>query len=84
MRTEGVRKYMKHRYYDDDTMEYDIAIALARNAMQLGRFVKRIALMGKYPQQPSAGYMAGWGVINVRITNILIKILNNYTICYII
>ncbi|XP_045513867.1 mast cell protease 1A-like [Pieris brassicae] len=64
MRTQSVRKFVKHRHYNDDTLVFDIAMVMARNAMQLGRFVKRVALMSKYPKQPSAGYIAGWGVIN--------------------
>ncbi|CAK1544234.1 unnamed protein product [Leptosia nina] len=64
MSTVPVRKYVKHRYFDEDTLEFDIAMVMSRNAMPLGKYVQRVALMATYPKQPAAGYMAGWGVVN--------------------
>ncbi|XP_038208068.1 trypsin Tyr p 3.0101-like [Zerene cesonia] len=64
MKSAVVGKYVKHRYFDDDTLEYDIAMVLSKTVVPLGKFVKRVAILPKNPKQPLAGYMAGWGVIN--------------------
>ncbi|XP_064076652.1 serine protease 55-like [Vanessa tameamea] len=52
-----------HKNFDRSRIQNDIGLVLLENPLQLGKFVKRVALTRVAPPQ-STGTVAGWGLVN--------------------
>lgn len=65
MKSQDAKKYIIHDSYNDMNLHYDIALIHLITTLDLGDYVKRVAILKNFPKNLAYAYVAGWGVINV-------------------
>ncbi|CAH0726148.1 unnamed protein product, partial [Brenthis ino] len=67
MKSQDSNKYIIHDSYNDMNLHYDIALNHLVTTLDLGDFVKRVAILKKFPKNLAYAYVSGWGVINSNL-----------------
>lgn len=67
-------KYKAHTYFNEITLNFDIALVMLRKALPFRAEIKRIIITTNVPDTETA-YVAGWGLVDVSYIFFIISIL---------